>query len=936
MQIKRIVIHNIASIADATVDFSSSPLSEAPIFLISGETGAGKSTLLDAICLALYGKTPRMSSASKELLEMTDDNRMKYYSNDNAQLLRRGAGIGYAELLFSGNDGKDYIAKWEIHRSHNNPAKRLQNANRFLEAADGSFSDHRVREIDDKVREITGLHYDQFCRTVMLAQGEFTKFIKSEGKEKSEILEKLTGTGIYSRIGRRIGERFNAMKDEYQALEREIASVKLLSDDEISGLNGKLAEVKIVAEEISKGKLVVNEKISWLETYDKLRKEISEANGALNQLKTEVETDDFRSKRKLVDDYAASLTGLSLNKEIVMLKRLIEKNNLLKPALETKLDEYNVKVKDLEAKCAKAADEVEKLEAEYAAMNPEKIVERNSSLVDEITRLSELITVYERWKGEHNRMAVHKADLERLLVRISESDKKITELSQPVAVAKAGLEDSEKALTGLELSMNDMVRSIRAGLKRGDVCPVCGSEVHEALSDSHFEDMLAPLRIARERALERYNELNSALQTEKRSRDSNVKDRDTKYKEIERLGKLENDLLQDLDKRISQCKLADTGIDSLKEEAGKRLAALKEERVEVDNRQAKVLEMGKRLQALRKNEKKVKSDLDDGKVLLAGAQKALDSWATECKVNKENMENKRASLSDFISQNPIFTEEYLDVLAQYDEKTIIRLREKLDATEKKLNELITSLKVHEEREKTHLDAKPDYEEVETIDNLRKTLKEMEIRLAEAYTESGRIEENLKSDGIRRKNVEANLRKLENMKEPYAEWEALYSMLGDMNGSKFRAVAQSFILKTLLENANLYMRSFSDRYSLTCNPGTLAILVKDNHKPSEPQPASILSGGESFMASLSLALALSNLQRGGLGADILFIDEGFGTLSPEYLGNVMDTLERLHQMGGRKVGLISHVAEMKERIPVQINVLRENPSLSYVEVKTAIS
>ncbi|MDE6576809.1 MAG: exonuclease SbcC, partial [Muribaculaceae bacterium] len=127
-------------------------------------------------------------------------------------------------------------------------------------------------------------------------------------------------------------------------------------------------------------------------------------------------------------------------------------------------------------------------------------------------------------------------------------------------------------------------------------------------------------------------------------------------------------------------------------------------------------------------------------------------------------------------------------------------------------------------------------------------------------------------------------------------------------------------------------TFSDRYTLTCNPGSLAILVKDELHPSEPQPVSILSGGESFMASLSLALALSNLRGGGVGVDILFIDEGFGTLSPEYLGNVMETLEKLHHIGGRKVGLISHVPEMKERIPVQIHVHRESPILSKVEVK----
>lgn len=127
MQLKRLIIHNIASIADAEIDFGKGVLQGAPIFLICGDTGAGKSTILDSICLALYGETPRMTSVSKEELEMQfADSKNKYYANDNAQLLRRGTGEGFARLYFTGNDGKDYEATWEVHRNHDKPEKRLQ------------------------------------------------------------------------------------------------------------------------------------------------------------------------------------------------------------------------------------------------------------------------------------------------------------------------------------------------------------------------------------------------------------------------------------------------------------------------------------------------------------------------------------------------------------------------------------------------------------------------------------------------------------------------------------------------------------------------------------------------------------------------------------------------------------------------------------------
>jgi exonuclease SbcC len=135
----------------------------------------------------------------------------------------------------------------------------------------------------------------------------------------------------------------------------------------------------------------------------------------------------------------------------------------------------------------------------------------------------------------------------------------------------------------------------------------------------------------------------------------------------------------------------------------------------------------------------------------------------------------------------------------------------------------------------------------------------------------------------------------------------------------------------LKIANRYLGQFTDRFILTCSPGSLVILVKDKFMGTPPQSTSILSGGESFMVSLSLALALSQLSASSNSVDTLFIDEGFGTLDPEYLQSVMTTLERLHQMGGRRVGIISHVATLAQTIPTQIQVREIDPTKSKIEV-----
>ena len=119
--------------------------------------------------------------------------------------------------------------------------------------------------------------------------------------------------------------------------------------------------------------------------------------------------------------------------------------------------------------------------------------------------------------------------------------------------------------------------------------------------------------------------------------------------------------------------------------------------------------------------------------------------------------------------------------------------------------------------------------------------------------------------------------------------------------------------------------------MECPPGGLTILLRDEYQGGVKRPTSTISGGESFLVSLALALGLSSLNRKSLSVDVLFIDEGFGTLDSDYLNTVMESLERLHQIGGKKVGIISHVEALRERIATQIHVERVNHTLSRVEV-----
>ena len=171
---------------------------------------------------------------------------------------------------------------------------------------------------------------------------------------------------------------------------------------------------------------------------------------------------------------------------------------------------------------------------------------------------------------------------------------------------------------------------------------------------------------------------------------------------------------------------------------------------------------------------------------------------------------------------------------------------------------------------------------------------------------------------------------------YQKWSRLNQLIGDATGKRFRTIAQSYVLASLIHSANNYLTTLTNRYTLKVIPGTFVITLEDAYQGFVARAASTLSGGESFLVSLSLALALSDIDQ-KLCVDTLFIDEGFGTLSGEPLQNAINTLRSLHTKAGRHVGIISHVEELRERIPVQIQVNQEgNNSSSKVEIVSDIS
>ena len=300
MKLLNLKIHNIASIKDATIDFEQEPLASAKVFLISGKTGAGKSTILDAICLALYGNTPRMEATQlvkKQDKETAVLNTLETKINDPRLIMRRGTKEASVELTFEGGNRKRYKATWSVARARTG---NLQKDKKTLEIIGENITLNKSEQIIPEINQAIGLDFTQFCRTTMLAQGEFTKFLNSKEEDKSSILEKITGVDTYTKLGLKIFEIYSQKKRDWEALNQRLADIKVLTDEEIEQMKAKKEQLD--AEYGIKNQLQgeIGRKLQWLSSDKLLKEELEKLNSALTEAKRQLESEELKKKQSLI------------------------------------------------------------------------------------------------------------------------------------------------------------------------------------------------------------------------------------------------------------------------------------------------------------------------------------------------------------------------------------------------------------------------------------------------------------------------------------------------------------------------------------------------------------------------------------------------------------------------------------------------------------
>lgn len=349
MKILELRFKNLNSLyGEWVIDFTRPEYSENGIFALTGPTGAGKSTILDAICLALYGATPRLGRISKS----------------GNEIMSRRTGSCYAEVLFASQAGR-FRCHWEQHRARKRADGALQAPEHQIAEADGGrLLAGKKSRVAGIIEEKTGLDFDRFTRSILLAQGGFDTFLKADSEEKSKILEQITGAGIFSDISRLVHERWREEKDKHKLLQEECRMIAVMSPDEAEEISRQLAAKQAGEKKLQLRLTATTRALAWRTGITSLQKEIAAREKEQTALAAVLET--FKAKREKLARAirAANLGALYATLSTIRKLQSEEEKELAQagaslPALESDVESRTVALNLAEQRNLKAQQDVE-------------------------------------------------------------------------------------------------------------------------------------------------------------------------------------------------------------------------------------------------------------------------------------------------------------------------------------------------------------------------------------------------------------------------------------------------------------------------------------------------------------------------------------------------------------------------------------------------
>ena len=953
MKILAIRLKNLTSIEGTVeVDFTAEPLCSAGIFAISGPTGAGKSTLLDALCLALYDKAPRFA-ASVESVNLADvgDNRIN--QSDVRNLLRRGTSDGYAEVDFLGVDGHRYRSCWSVRRTRNKVSGSLQPQMMEVKELDtGKEFQGTKKELLAQLVELIGLTYEQFTRTVLLAQNDFATFLKSKGAAKAELLEKLTGTGVYSFISQEVFARNKAAQEEVALIHNKMSVIELIPEEEQLALQ---KEKELLAEKRSEGiKLLAEQNaqlnvVRSLKTQEEFRtKKQKEEQGEQARLKTALDIlasqeeglvrfkaqweaiqPDLKRARQLDVQIQSQQEGYIQSQQLLQAarkqvqeqdkrKRMVEEQ--LHLSYQTLRRLLNVAGTEDSLLLEQVEETLRQEEGNLSAgieTNEKRLERLNAfgypSLADEQVKLQKELA------RQQNIRQLTEA-LKKAMSEIEHLEKEAADCSKELSEREVALKTVQRLYENARMAVGKDVKALRRQLEEGEACPVCGSTSHpyhreQEVVDTLFRNMEQEYNAATA-VYQQVNNRSIALQ------------RDLAHQKMI-AGQVREQL------SAFQKESADTGNE---EQIQQRLGELAKLILEYRNLYAEwqrgdeeIKKLRLHYEALRENVSRCRlamqkvSAANEQSVLLQNAaiaeqkrfeviEKALDT------LRRERSGLLKGKSADEAEATVARREGELNLALEKARKEVETAQNGLSGLQGELKQIASSIEELQVRQK----------QIEFPEQLPEAIKKQQEENLNTERSLSIIEARLLQQAKNKAVVEQIAKELSEKQSVADRWAKLNKLIGSADGTKFKVIAQSYTLNLLLLHANKHLSYLSKRYKLQQVPGTLALQVVDCDMCDEIRTVYSLSGGESFLISLALALGLSSLSSNNLKVESLFIDEGFGSLDAESLRTAMEALEQL-QMQGRKIGVISHVQEMSERISVQVQVHKKVNGKSVISV-----
>ena len=941
MKILAIRLKNLTSIEGTVeVDFTAEPLHSAGIFAISGPTGAGKSTLLDALCLALYDKAPRFAT-SVESVNLADVGDNQINQSDVRNLLRRGTSDGYAEVDFLGIDGRRYRSRWSVRRTRNKISGSLQPQTLEVKELDTEKEFQGTKkELLIQLVELVGLTYEQFTRTVLLAQNDFATFLKSKGAAKAELLEKLTGTGVYSRISQEVYARNKAAQEEVTLIQNRMNVIELMPEEELLALQKEkelLAEkrvtgIKLLAEQNEQLNVVRSLKMQE-DLWKKKQQEEQEEQARLKMLQGALASQeeglvhfkaqweaiqpDLKKARQLDVQIQSQQDSYTQSKQMLQTanKQVSEQEQKMRMATEQLQVSYSSlnrllnhvgieKALQLEQVEEILRQEADKLTAEINT-NEERLLRLNSFgyplLTEEQMKLQKELTRQQNIRQLTETQTKTKAEIERL-------EKETTDCLKQLTEQETALKVTQRLYENVRMAVGKDVKALRQQLQEGEACPVCGSTAHPYHQEQEVVDTLF-------RSIEQ--EYNAAVANcQQINNRSIVLQRDWTHQKM-------------VDGQIGEqlAALYKAGIDAGNEEQIQhRLTELAERILEYRNLYAEwqrsdeeIKKMRAHCEALRENVSLCRlamQKVSSAKEQLLLLQNTASAEQKRFEVIEKALNVLRQERSQLLKGKS--ADEAEAVVAKREKELNLALekaRKEVEAVHNRLSGLQGEMKqitlaIGELQEQ--------YKKIESPEQLPEIIKKQQEENLNTERALSTMEARLLQQAKNKLTVEQIAKELAEKQTIAERWAKLNKLIGSADGAKFKVIAQSYTLNLLLLHANKHLSYLSKRYKLQQVPDTLALQVIDCDMCDEIRTVYSLSGGESFLISLALALGLSSLSSNNLKVESLFIDEGFGSLDAESLRTAMEALEQL-QMQGRKIGVISHVQEMSERISVQVQV-----------------